>query len=64
MALTVEDFLLRRSGLNWAACTPHCAPAALAVAQIFSRRFGWGDERRQSELEKFRRLAEASGMGT
>jgi glycerol-3-phosphate dehydrogenase len=64
MALTVEDFLLRRSGLNWAACTPHCTPAAPAVAQIFARRFGWGDERRRGELEQFRRLAGAAGMGT
>ncbi len=53
MALTVEDFLLRRSGLNWAACTPACAEAAPAVAGIFARRFGWDDQQRKAALEKF-----------
>lgn len=39
MAMNVEDFVLRRSGLNWTACTiPELAPA---VAEIFARRFGW-----------------------
>jgi glycerol-3-phosphate dehydrogenase len=53
VAMTLEDFLLRRSGLNWAACTPACAAAAPAVAQIFARRFGWGDAQRHEALKRF-----------
>jgi glycerol-3-phosphate dehydrogenase len=55
MAVTLEDFLLRRSGLNWAACT--LREAAPAVAQIFSEHFGWNTERRQAALDDFSRLA-------
>lgn len=56
MAMTVEDFLLRRSGLNWlAACT--LREAAPAVAQIFAERFAWGRERRETALEAFTRCA-------
>jgi glycerol-3-phosphate dehydrogenase len=55
MAVTLEDFLLRRSGLNWAACT--LREAAPAVAQIFSARFGWNAERRSAALDDFSRLA-------
>lgn len=62
MAVTMEDFLVRRSGLNWAACTPDCAAAAPAVAQIFARRLGWNDERRGAELKSFSELT-ASGRG-
>jgi len=55
MALTVEDFLLRRSGLNWAACTLHAA--APAVAAIFASRFGWKAEQERAALENFARCA-------
>jgi len=58
MAMTLEDFLLRRSGLNWAACT--LREAAPAVAQIFAARFGWNAERRQAALDDFSRLAGAT----
>ena len=55
MAVNAEDFLLRRSGLNWTACTvPEAAPA---VVGIFARRFGWSVERRQAALEAFSRSA-------
>jgi glycerol-3-phosphate dehydrogenase len=64
MAVTVEDFMLRRSGLNWAACTPNCAPAAPTVAHLFARRFGWNEERRRSELVEFKRLTDVAGVGT
>ncbi len=52
MAVNVEDFLMRRSGLNWLAC---CAlrEAAPAVAQIFAERFAWTAERREAALEAF-----------
>ncbi|MBI4166184.1 MAG: FAD-dependent oxidoreductase, partial [Acidobacteria bacterium] len=56
MAVTVEDFLLRRSGLNWAACTPLGAEAAPAVARIFAGRYGWDDQRRSAELGNFAKL--------
>ena len=58
MAMTLEDFLLRRSGLNWAACT--LREAAPAVAQIFAARFGWNAERSKSALDDFSRLAGAT----
>jgi len=57
MAVTLEDFLLRRSGLNWAACTPAGRELAPAVAQIFAGRFGWDADQRQAALENFAKLA-------
>jgi len=54
MAANVEDFLVRRSGLNWlAACS--LRQAAPAVADIFARELGWSPERRQASLEAFGR---------
>lgn len=61
MALTVEDFLLRRSGLNWAACTPESAKAAPAVAEIFARRLGWRAENTKAHLEAFSNCAGRAG---
>jgi glycerol-3-phosphate dehydrogenase len=55
MAVNVEDFLLRRSGFNWAACT--LSEAAPPVAEIFSRHFGWSAERRLAAVEDFSRCA-------
>jgi glycerol-3-phosphate dehydrogenase len=57
MAMTLEDFMLRRSGLNWAACTPAGGESAPAVAAIFASRFGWDAERRKAALDSFSRLA-------
>jgi glycerol-3-phosphate dehydrogenase len=52
MAVNVEDFLVRRSGLNWlAACSMR--EAAPAVAEIFARELGWSPERRQASLAAF-----------
>jgi glycerol-3-phosphate dehydrogenase len=61
MAITVEDFLLRRSGLNWAACTLRAA--APAVAEIFAARFGWNAEQRRAALDSFGRCAQARDWG-
>lgn len=61
MAVTLEDFMLRRSGLNWAACM--LREAAPAVAQIFAHRFGWDVEREQAALDSFARCAEVRGQG-
>jgi glycerol-3-phosphate dehydrogenase len=55
MAVNMEDFLLRRSGLNWTACT--LGEAAPAVAAIFARHFGWNSERRLAEVLNFSRCA-------
>ncbi|MHB8653857.1 MAG: glycerol-3-phosphate dehydrogenase [Terriglobia bacterium] len=54
MATHVEDFLLRRSGLNWLASSM-LRDAAPAVAEIFADRFGWTAERKQEEIESFTR---------
>ena len=62
MAANVEDFFLRRSGLNWTACT--LGEAAPAVAAIFARHFDWGAERRLAAVMDFSRCACAkSGPG-
>lgn len=55
MAVNLEDFLLRRSGLNWTACT--LREAVPAVAEIFATRFGWSIEQRQSAVDHFSRCA-------
>lgn len=60
MAVTLGDFLLRRSGLNWAASTPASSKAAPAVAQIFAKHFGWTTDRRRAALENFTKVT-ASG---
>jgi len=45
MAMDVDDFLLRRSGLSWtAALLPE---VAAPVAEIFAQHFGWGEERKR-----------------
>jgi len=57
MALKVEDFLLRRSGLSWKACA--LSEAASAVAKIFAARLGWSAEERLDAVETFARSAGA-----
>ena len=52
MAMHVEDFLLRRSGVNWLARRT-LREAAPAVAQIFAERFAWSVERRQAAIGLF-----------
>ncbi len=52
MAMDVEDFFLRRSGLNWLACYA-LREAAPAVARIFAAHFAWSAEREQRALEAF-----------
>jgi glycerol-3-phosphate dehydrogenase len=58
MAMNVEDFLLRRSGLNWLASSK-LRDAAPRVAELLAARFGWSAERRQAEVEAFSRYAHA-----
>lgn len=59
MAVSVEDFLLRRSGLNWFAASA-LREAAPAVADIFAAHFGWNSQRRSAELDAFYQKAGAS----
>ncbi len=56
MAVNVEDFLLRRSGLNWLA-SHTLREAAPDVAQLFAERFAWSRERREATVETFLRSA-------
>ncbi len=51
MATSVEDFLLRRSGLNWMSC--RLRDAAPAVAGVFARRLDWNSEMREASIRGF-----------
>ncbi|HEV2350333.1 MAG TPA: glycerol-3-phosphate dehydrogenase [Terriglobia bacterium] len=55
MATSVEDVLLRRSGLNWLAASK-LREAAPIVADVCAAHFGWGPERRQTEIESFTQI--------
>jgi glycerol-3-phosphate dehydrogenase len=55
MAAGIDDFLLRRSGLNWAACNVH--EAVPAVARIFAEQLAWSPELRESAALKFLSVA-------
>jgi glycerol-3-phosphate dehydrogenase len=57
MAMSVADFLLRRSGLNWFAAGS-LRDAAPAVADIFAPRLGWTAERSAAEIKAFLQEAE------
>jgi glycerol-3-phosphate dehydrogenase len=57
MAESVEDFLVRRSGLNWLAAGS-LREAAPAVAEIFARQLDWSPERRQASLADFARCCQ------
>jgi len=61
MALKVEDFLLRRSGLSWKAGT--LSQAVPGVAKIFADRLGWSAEERMDAEETFARSAGAVAGG-
>lgn len=52
MALEIDDFLLRRSGLNWYAAYA-LREAVSGVAEIFAKRLGWDAERRQTAIREF-----------
>ncbi len=52
MALELDDFLLRRSGLNWYAAYA-LREAVPRVAEIFAERLGWDAERREAAIRKF-----------
>ena len=52
MALELDDFLLRRSGLNWYAAYALCE-ALPKVAEIFAERLGWDAGRREAAVREF-----------
>ncbi len=54
MALELDDFLLRRSGLNWYAASA-LRQAVPRVADIFAKRLGWDAARREAALVDFRK---------
>jgi glycerol-3-phosphate dehydrogenase len=54
MAVSVEDFLLRRSGLGWLARWK-LRDAAPRVAEIFASRLGWSAELRNAQSDYFAR---------
>ena len=56
MAVRVEDFILRRAGLNWYAASA-LREAAPAVAKILAARLGWNDAQRSAEIQAFQEEA-------
>ena len=52
MALEIDDFLLRRSGLNWFAAYA-LRDAVPRVAEIFAERLGWDAARREAAIREF-----------
>jgi glycerol-3-phosphate dehydrogenase len=54
MAMTLEAFFLRRSGLNWWAAWA-LADAVPAVAEIFAAHFGWSAAQQRAAIEDSRR---------
>lgn len=51
MTLTLEDFLLRRSGLSWT--TQRDTRLATAAAEVFGSELGWSAPERARALERF-----------
>lgn len=66
MAMSIEDILARRIGLqfySWKLATQ----AAPIVAQYLAREYGWSDERRQHAVDeyvgKLKRMRQTAGLG-
>ncbi len=62
MALEMDDFLLRRSGLNWYAAYA-LREAVPRVAEIFAERLGWDAERREAAIREFQEAGHFSFDG-
>ena len=54
MALDLDDFLLRRWGLDWYAAYA-LREAVPSVAEIFAERLGWDAERREAAVAEFQK---------
>jgi glycerol-3-phosphate dehydrogenase len=64
-ARSVGDVLLRRTRLGLLAARELCAPDSEAprrVAEAMARELGWGTERVDAEVERFRSEADAEGI--
>lgn len=59
MAITLEDVLLRRSGLSWMA--PAYPETAEAVSRVFARELSWTEEDRRAALDRFERVTFPGG---
>jgi len=66
MAMSIEDILARRIGLQFYSWKL-AAQAAPVVAQYLAREYGWSDERRQHAVDeyvgKLRRMLQTAGLG-
>jgi glycerol-3-phosphate dehydrogenase len=63
MAREIDDFLLRRSGLNWYAAYA-LREAVPRVAEIFAERLGWDAERREAAVREFQAAGHFSFDGS
>lgn len=54
MALSLEDFLIRRTSMSWR-CPAEAIAAAPAAARIMGAELGWNAERQRAETEQFTR---------
>lgn len=60
MATTLEDFILRRSGLSWTGMAhPELAAGA---AEVFAVEFAWSSEQRRSAVNGFEQRYSAAGL--
>jgi glycerol-3-phosphate dehydrogenase len=62
MARELDDFLLRRSGLNWYAAYA-LREAVPKVAEIFAERLGWDADRREASVDEFQKSGHFSYEG-
>jgi glycerol-3-phosphate dehydrogenase len=62
MARNLDDFLLRRSGLNWYAAYA-LREALPKVAEIFGERLGWDAARREAAIREFQESGHFSFAG-
>jgi glycerol-3-phosphate dehydrogenase len=62
MAVRPEDFVLRRSGLNWFAARA-LRDAAPAIADIFAARFAWDQSQRSAALDALHAEASQTSIG-
>jgi glycerol-3-phosphate dehydrogenase len=65
MALSIEDILARRLGLE-AYGWKEAVQAALVVADLLAREFGWASEKKQTAIDEYicriRSLMEKAGI--
>jgi glycerol-3-phosphate dehydrogenase len=66
MAMSIEDILARRVGLQFYSWKL-ASQAAPIVAQFLAREYGWSDELRRHAVDeyagKLKRMSETAGLG-